>query len=270
MRDVRFRRALSLAINRAELNQVLFYGLATEGNNTVHSLSPLFKPEYQTRWASYDIDQANALLDDIGLTQRNKKNIRLLPDGRPITIVVETAGEDTEQTDILELIHDEWLKIGVKLFTKPLQREVFRKRIFAGSTLMSVWGGLENGLATSDTSPRELAPTEQVQLQWPTWGQYFETNGELGEAPDLPEGEELARLNSEWEHTADTARREEIWHRMLEIHADQVFSIGLVAGVPQPVVVRNTLHNVPKEGVYNWEPGAHFGIYHPDMMWFER
>ena len=270
MRDVRFRRALSLAINRAELNQVLFYGLATEGNNTVHSLSPLFRPEYKTKWTSFDLEQANALLDEIGLSKRNRQNLRLLPDGRPMTIVVETAGEDTAQTDVLELIHDEWLKIGVKLFTKPLQREVFRKRIFAGSTLMSVWGGLENGLATRDTSPRELAPTEQVQLQWPTWGQYFETKGALGEPPDLPEGEELARLNAEWEHTADPARREAIWHRMLEIHADQVFTIGLVAGVPQPVVVRNTLRNVPKEGVYNWEPGAHFGIYHPDTFWFDR
>ena len=135
---------------------------------------------------------------------------------------------------------------------------------------MSVWGGIENGLATRDTSPRELAPTEQVQLQWPTWGQYYETKGSLGEPPDLPEGEELAKLNVEWEHTADPERREQIWHRMLEIHADQVFTIGLVAGVPQPVVVRNSLHNVPKEGVYNWEPGAHFGIYHPDMIWFHR
>jgi peptide/nickel transport system substrate-binding protein len=26
---------------------------------------------------------------------------------------------------------------------------------------------------------------------------------------------------------------------------------------------------VPAEGIYNWEPGAHFGIYHPDTFWFE-
>ena len=57
---------------------------------------------------------------------------------------------------------------------------------------------------------------------------------------------------------------------MLAIHADQVFSIGIVSGVMQPIVVRDGLRNVPKEGIYNWDPGAHFGIYRPDTFWFER
>jgi peptide/nickel transport system substrate-binding protein len=35
----------------------------------------------------------------------------------------------------------------------------------------------------------------------------------------------------------------------------------------QPVVVSNKLRNVPTEGIYNWDPGAFFGIYHPDTFW---
>jgi peptide/nickel transport system substrate-binding protein len=57
---------------------------------------------------------------------------------------------------------------------------------------------------------------------------------------------------------------------MLAIHADQVFMIGIVSGVMQPIVVRDGLRNVPKEGIYNWDPGAHFGIYRPDTFWFDR
>ena len=43
---------------------------------------------------------------------------------------------------------------------------------------------------------------------------------------------------------------------------------GIIAGVLQPVVVNNRLRNVPAEAVYNWDPGAFFGIYHPDQFWF--
>ena len=43
LRDVRFRRALSLAIDRAQINQVLYFGLAAEGNNTVLPESPLLR-----------------------------------------------------------------------------------------------------------------------------------------------------------------------------------------------------------------------------------
>src|SRR5258706_4426328 len=43
LRDVRVRRALSLAIDRSQVNQVLYFGLASEGNNTVVAESSLYK-----------------------------------------------------------------------------------------------------------------------------------------------------------------------------------------------------------------------------------
>jgi peptide/nickel transport system substrate-binding protein len=56
---------------------------------------------------------------------------------------------------------------------------------------------------------------------------------------------------------------------MLKIHAEQQFVIGTVNGVPQPVVVRNSLMNVPEEGLYSWSPGAYLGIHRPDTFWFK-
>ena len=57
---------------------------------------------------------------------------------------------------------------------------------------------------------------------------------------------------------------------MLEINADQIYSIGLVGAVPQPIVVNRNLRNVPEKGVFNWNPGAHFGVYMPDTFWFDN
>jgi peptide/nickel transport system substrate-binding protein len=267
-RDVRFRRALSLAINRHEINQVVYFGLALEGQNTVLPKSPLFKPEYRSAYAKFDLAEAKRLLDELGLKKRDSRGVRLLPDGRPLEIIVETAGEDTEQTDVLELIHDSWLDAGIKLYSRPLQRDVLRNRVFAGLTVMTIWFGLENGIPTPEMSPEELAPTSQQGLQWPKWGQYAETGGASGEAIDDPPAAELMKLNKAWEHAGPGEERARIWHRMLAINAEEVYSIGLIASVKQPVVVSNRLRNVPTEGIYNFDPGAFFGIYHPDLFWF--
>ena len=269
-RDVRFRRALSLAINRHEINQVAYFGLALEGGNTVLPGSPLYRPEDRAAWSRFNLAEANRLLDDVGLTKRNDQGVRLLPDGRPLEIIIETAGEDTEQADVLELIHDSWLDAGVKLFIKPSQREVFRDRIFAGDTTMSIWPGLENGLVTADMAPDEFAPTSQQQLQWPKWGEYIETSGKSGEKPEDPLVQKLLSLHAAWRNAASIDARRDIWRQMIEINADQVYSIGLIAGVKQPVVLSRQLRNVPKEGVYNFEPGAFFGIYHPDTFWWDK
>jgi peptide/nickel transport system substrate-binding protein len=269
LRDARFRRALSLAIDRAQVNQVLYFGLANEGNNTVVAESSLYKKEYQTRWAQYDKKAAEKLLDEVGL-KRGADGLRKLADGRPLEIIVETAGESSEQTDVLEMIRENWRAVGVKLFPKPTQREVLRNRVFSGEALMSVWTGIENGLANPDISPEELAPTSQQQLQWPKFGQHFETSGKMGDAPDIAEAVELMALNSRWRDAATRDERAKIWHRMLQIHAEQQFVIGVISGVAQPVVVRNTLKNVPEKGTYNWDPGAFFGIYRPDTFWFSK
>jgi peptide/nickel transport system substrate-binding protein len=270
IRDVRFRRALSLAIDRTEINQVIYYGLSLEGNNGVLPDSPLYEPANHVAWAQLDLDKANALLDEIGLKERNSDGIRLLPDGSPLEIIVETAGENTEEVDVLELIHDSWMQAGVKLFTKPSQREVLRNRIFSGETKMAMWFGYENGVPSADMSPEEFVPIHQQSYHWPKWGQYAETGGASGEAVDMELPKELLRLNQAWMRAKTRAERGEIWRRILKIHADEVYTIGLVAQVPQPVVVSNKLRNVPKEAMYNWNPGAQFGIYRPEGFWLDQ
>jgi peptide/nickel transport system substrate-binding protein len=266
-RDVRFRRALSIAIDRHEINQAIYYGLAKEGLNTVLPESPLYKPVFRKSWAEFDPAHANRLLDELGL-KRGSDGIRLLPDGRPLQIIVETAGESTEESDVLELIRDTWNEAGIKLFSRPSQLQVFRERIFSGETMMAISKGFDNGLVTADTPPMEFVPVSQQQLQWPKWGQYAETKGRAGEAPDMPLGRDLLTLLGEWFNTEAEADRKTIWEKILAVHADQIPTIGLVAGVPQPVVINNKLRNVPDEGVYNWDPGAHFGMYRPDAFWF--
>ena len=256
--------------SRHEINQVVYFGLVQESNNTVLAESPLYKPEYQIDGIEYDIEHANRLLDELGLRERDDRGVRLLADGRPLEIVVQTAGESTEQTDVLELIHDSWLKAGIKLYSIPSTREVFRNRIFSGDAIMSIWTGLENGIPTAENSPMALAPTSKYQYQWPQWGAYYESDETSGEEPDLPAARELLALSLDWPHAKTHEERVEIWHRMLEINRDQMFSIGIVNHVPHPVVVSNFLHNVPQTGFYNISPGAYFGIYKPDTFWFDE
>ena len=267
-RDVRVRRALSLAIDRTEINKAVFYGLATESADAILPESPLYRPEYKTAWSAHDPAQANALLDAVGLKARDEDGLRLLPDGRTAQIVVETAGESTLETDILELITDHWLKIGISLFIRTSQRDVFRSRAMGGSIMMSIWSGLENGVPTADMNPGELAPTADDQLQWPVWGMHYVSNGMKGHPPDIAEAAQLLDLLGQWRRTDDMAHRADIWTKMLEIYTQQVFSIGIVNATHQPVLRSALLQNVPDEALYGFDPTCYLGVYMPDAFWY--
>ncbi len=269
MRDVRFRRALSLGIDRHMINRALYFGLAQEGGMTALPQSPLFDANDLNAWSEMDLDRANALLDDMGLTERTASGLRKLPDGRPMEFVIETAGERSEEENALAIVTDTWRELGIRLIMRPLDRDILRNRIYAGTTMASVWFGWDNGIPGPETSPQYLAPTNQEFFAWPMWGQYYQTMGQAGAAPDLEPAKQLMELATVWNHTEDNAKRTEIWKKMLAIHADQQFGIGILSEAPQPIVVSNRLKNVPETGIWAFDPGAHFGIHRIDEFYME-
>jgi len=270
MRDVRFRRALSLAIDRKIINKVLYFGLANEGAMTMLPESPFFKEENLRAWADFDPERANALLDEIGLTERNRDGHRMLPDGRPLWVVVETAGERQEVENALQIIIDNWRDIGIKLIMRPLERDILRNRVYSGETQAAVWFGWDNGLAQPNTPPSFAVPFQQEFFAWPKWGQFNQTHGEAGEKPDMAEAIRLVELGQAWRRATNDADRAVIWQEIVDIHATNVFAIGILSGARQPVVINNDLKNVPDEAIWAWSPGAHFGVHRPDEFWFDR
>jgi peptide/nickel transport system substrate-binding protein len=267
--DRRFRHALSLGINRDEINKILYYGFGVVGQNTVLR-SPVAQEDPRLAYARYDPREANRLLDAMGLTARDGKGYRLRPDGHRLDLIVETSGESSEHTDVLELVREMWGDLGIELLVRPSQLEVFRRRVFSGEAVMSAYNGnFGFGFPTVAMNPDWLAPVSTQHLQWSRWGAYYEAKGKQGEAPSLPSARRLVQLYDRWLVSADRAEQGRVWAEMLDINAEEVFTIGIVGGALQPVVVRNGLRGLPERGIYAWDPGAHFGIYNPETFYWQ-
>ncbi|WP_119166441.1 ABC transporter substrate-binding protein [Algihabitans albus] len=267
IRTTDFRLALSLAIDRGEINQVIYQGLALPGANSVLPDSLLYRPALRGAWAQHDPQAANVLLDGLALDRRDSKGYRLNRDGERLTVIVEAGDTDPAEIDVLELIRSHWREIGVELLIRSRGRSALRNSIQAGETAFSVFYGFANGLARPSMSPKELAPTGDRQNHWPLWGLHYESNGSKGEAPDLPAAQRLLELFETWKTASDLEAQRAVWEEMLMIHAAETFTIGLIARVPQPVTHRPDLRNVPESAPYLYDPGAYLGYTRPDTYW---
>ncbi|CAM5775709.1 peptide ABC transporter substrate-binding protein [Labrys miyagiensis] len=269
-RDVRFRRALSLSIDRHVLNNTLWFRRGVEGNNTVVLQSALFSDDDRKAWATYDPKLASRLFDEAGLDKREGSGTRLLPDGRLAELVVEVEGENNDIIDALEIIGEFWADAGIKMVLKTEDDGALNDRAYAGQTVMVARAGLDLAYATAVMPPAELAPLQQDNMAWPKWGQYAETAGKAGEKVDVPEVQELLDLNDQWMNATTLNDKTQIWRRMLSIHADQQFIIGTVQGALQPIVVTKTIQNIPKKAVFSWQPTAMLGAYRVDEFFYEQ
>ena len=80
---------MSLAIDRDEINDIVFLGLATPRQATISNRATFYQSRWgeENPWIAHNPDEANRMLDGIGLDQRNRDGIRLL-NGEPLALTL--------------------------------------------------------------------------------------------------------------------------------------------------------------------------------------
>ena len=111
--------------------------------------SSYYVPEYESRYIQYDPDEANRLLDEMGLTDRDADGYRLRPDGKRLAFTIEFSNSNTgEKTAGLELVAEQWRDVGIDAALKAISNDLVSARTLANQMEVGVWDG------TSATSPR--------------------------------------------------------------------------------------------------------------------
>ena len=137
-----FRVAMSHAIDRQEIIDAVYVGVGQPYQAAPRPESKYYDEEYATQYLEYDPDTANAMLDAIGLDKRDGEGFRLRPDGKRLSINVETF--DTARpdwVDQLEIIKQQWVKVGVDLQVKVIDRNLVDEHREANLHEMQIWGG---------------------------------------------------------------------------------------------------------------------------------
>lgn len=269
-KDVRFRRAMSMAINREEANEVAYFGLSEPRQATVLPGSRFGEPEYYTAYADYDPGRANELLDEIGLEWDANNEWRLRPDnGQRLTIVLEDAdvGAIRGYSRIRPLLKEYWAAVGVDVVLSTSEVGIWFEKMTNNNVQLTMWG-LDN---FNDYSIQILGPwiipgTSYGGFTWhaPGWHQWVVSDGREGEEPP----EEVLRMRELWERmnaSTDEDEITELGKEIFGIQAEYIHVIGVVGAVRQPIVVKNGLRNFP-EGV--WSNTTSLGGYAWAFQWY--
>ncbi len=246
--NVKFRQAMSLAINRDEINEVSYLGLGTPRAFTVVPDSPYYEPDLENMYATYDLDQANALLDEIGL-KKGADGYRTKPDGSPLELVVEGMEWDKASTDEMQLVVSYWEAVGVKSSLKLLNRDIFWPRAGANEIQVSTW--TESRAIDPMVDPIWVFPFDERSWMAPAYGTWYKSAGELGLEP-TPEFKEAMALYDQFKTSVDPKEQMALAKQLVRWNAENVMVVGTVGLVPNVVVVKNNFMNVPDNFTTDW------------------
>lgn len=243
--DVRFRYAMSLAINRDEVNETLFLGLGTPEQALPQNV-PYVTAEDKKFMTEYDPKRANKLLDEMGL-KKGPDGIRMRSDGKPLTILWEYTLQYVWSPEFPALISEYWRAVGVNVLLKEINTQLTREKQRANTLdITSEW-----------MAPYEPSMISSPQLFvvpyasfWPImgtpWMDWKTSDGKSGEEPPSWV-KRLWEIADEFKTVVPGSERYmELGKEMIALNFQNLVVIGTLGEIPLITVVNNRLGNVPE------------------------
>jgi len=247
VQDDRFRFALSLGMKREDIIEAVYLGLTEPSQVSPLSASPHYFEEQAKDKTEHDPDQANAYLDDMGLTERDGEGYRLRPDGKRLSLTYEWSNAlGPHFGDIGELITAHWKEIGIELIVKVSARDLFEQREDANEIDISTFA------SSSDFDPM-IEPRSYLPMDYQgNWGkQYAKWWASEGAEGIEPTGD-VRKVLELWDQArvaVDEQEQRRLFRQILELNKKHLWMIGISTPPPTAVVVKNNFRNVPEQAL---------------------
>ncbi|MFI4981655.1 MAG: ABC transporter substrate-binding protein [Nevskiales bacterium] len=244
-----FRRALSIGIDRDQLNETFWLGLGTPGSGVPSEIMPESPgKEWIAKWSVFDPATANAMLDAIGLTKKDSEGYRLRTDNAErLRLQVDVAQTLTPTwPQQVEMVIQHWRAIGIAADMKLLERSLFFTRVRNDQHQIVMFSN--SGSESLYLYPVLALPVDPAaSLMGTAYSQWYASGGSAGIKPSDPallRVYELLRMAPSQPEAQRNAFAQEIWR----LTAEQKWQIGLVGQAPGSQgtrIVSDRLENVP-------------------------
>ncbi len=253
-RNQNFRQAISYALDRQRINEIVFNGFGTIQNATMshflvhynHPDGPATHERWMNAYAQHDPELAKQLLDDAGIVDLNGDGFRQKPDGSALRLLYDVSATDLQSIDALQLMIEDLAEVGINASVNSVSGELMGSRSQSGEIQFQTFGyGSEVDLIPF---PDNVFPVGNTRFH-PLTGLWQQTGGEEGEEP-TGVMRELLDIYYEVIRTGDEQERNGLILRAIDLHIDEgPFIYAPVAHIPAPVIVKSNMRNVPEFGV---------------------
>ncbi|MDE0447566.1 MAG: ABC transporter substrate-binding protein [Spirochaetaceae bacterium] len=265
--ELRFREALSVSLDRDEINEVIWRGLATPRAATVDPTVSFYEPWMGSNFIEYDVERANAILDELGLAWDDRQEFRLRPDGDTLSIHIDYYQLEEKMEVGVELIKQFWEEIGIKVGTRAVDGPLFGQRRRAGELDVFIWNFDQTTEIGFHGRPTFAMPPLDNAVDWNAW---VESGGEQGEQPPAEVTRWMELAEEFQQYPMGHPRYMEIGTELLTVASNSLWDIGIAGITPKPMTVKANLRNVKGDGglfIYSYR---FWMIYHPEQWYYEQ
>ncbi len=245
--DLKFRQAMSVAMNRDEINEVAMFGLGTPQQYVGFSPTPDFVPaEWEQHFAQHDPDMAKALLDEIGVVDTDGDGMRELPNGEPLILNLQVATQGIS-IKIVELVGQSWRDVGINNTVKEVTSDEYRSSQSSNQLDVTLWEK-SVPLAVVLGNGEIFIPPYDNYFNMRTamlWGEWVDSDGASGVEPPAYAKEMMEDVKAFQAAQVGTPESDAAGLKLVENMTSNLLFIGTVKE-QKPIYRAAALKNVPQ------------------------
>jgi len=268
--DIRFRKAMSIAINRKEMNQVAFFGQGVPKQYIGFSPTPSFiDPKWLSYEANYDPAEAKKLLDEIGMKDIDGDGFRELPNGDKLVLNMQFATQGVP-SQVIELTGQYWADVGIQTTVKEITPDEYRSAQSANKLDFGTWRKGQPIAIIMGDSELFKPPFENyfAHRTGMLWAEYIDSKGTKGVKPPAWVGVLSNTIDAFQSATPGSDEAKKLGSKLVEIMTGQLMFIGTVQA-PAPIYHRNVLKNFVPFKTASYEYYRTYP-YRPQQWFFEE
>ncbi len=268
--DIRFRRAMSVAINRDEINEAAFFGMG-EGKQYVgfSPPPPFVEDKWKQYYAQYDPRLANQLLDEMGLKDCDGDGFRDLLNCQRLVINLQFSVQGVAAA-LMELVGQHWGAVGIQSTVKEVTPDEYRSAQSANKLDVTVWRNGQPLAIVLGTNQIWVPPYHDYFTQRTNmlWAEYIDSNGASGVKPPPYAYQMIEDVTAFQSTPVGTPKSDMLGARMVKNLVENLLFIGTVQ-VPAPIYHRNIVKNFVEYKTHSFEYYRSYP-YRPTQWWLDE
>ncbi|MCP3968896.1 MAG: ABC transporter substrate-binding protein [Rhodobacteraceae bacterium] len=252
--DLRFRQAMSVAINRDELNETAFFGQGVTTQYVGFSPAPDWvDPALSQHFAQFDPALANSLLDEVGMVDTDGDGFRELPNGDAIVLNMQFATQGIGG-EVVQLVAQNWADVGVQTAVKEVTPDEYRSAQSSNQLDVGMWEKGQPVAIVLGNNELWVPPFENYfgHRTGMLWAEWVDTNGDSGVEPPQWVKDLMADTEAFQSASPGSAEQGEIGARMAKAMTENLLFIGTIEA-PNVIYHRNSLKNVTEFRTQSYE-----------------
>ncbi|WP_339854350.1 ABC transporter substrate-binding protein [Roseovarius nubinhibens] len=252
--DLKFREAMSLAINREELNETGFFGQGTPKQYVGFSPLPEFAdPKWESYMAEFDPDGAKARLDEIGMKDTDGDGFRELPNGDKLVLNLNYSTQGIAGQTV-ELVAQFWADVGIQSTVKEVTPDEYRSAQSSNKLDVAMWRKGQPLAIVLGNNELWVPPFENYfgNRSGMLWAEWVDSDGAAGVEPPEPVKQLIADINAFQSADQESPEFAELGARLVQTMTENLYFIGTV-NAPAPIYQSKRLQNFTEFKTHSYE-----------------